>query len=458
MDTRDTDPRAQMYRLIRHGRIAEAERLAREVKATAEAAGDALLAAEAAHRLGEAFHEGFRYEEAWRAFEEALTARSAALGPDHLLTTYTRACLAAVAWSLDRGVEARALARRAAAALPSGEPARDEDRNAAAEALKALALIERKERAEEARSMARRALTLVEKAATPDELEIASACVCLGVAEQNAGRRAAARRHFERALEIRRRVLGEEHAYVAFCMDHLAGLTMPDDIEGARALVTRSVAMIERCLGPDHPSLSTALLTLGTTWVMEEKAENAFPLFDRAIAIEEAFFGPAHPHLSGTLSVVAMVRSGLGDVKVSEPIWRRIVELCKPFPETRRDTLVSAINNLILALRAQERLQDILAFAEPLIDRWELDPTIAPEILTALWNGAAEVHYRLKRTAKAEKLLKRALATAERRFGQDAAVLDPLLANLAQLYTSMGRRSEAAALERRRQSLEVAPS
>ncbi|HSN97795.1 MAG TPA: tetratricopeptide repeat protein, partial [Candidatus Nanopelagicales bacterium] len=439
METRVDDPRPLMKQLVLYGRISEGEKLAREVKARAEAEGDKLLAAEAAHRLGECLHEGFRYEEAWRAFEEALTGRSGELGPDHVLTAVTRAHLAAVSWSRDRGVEARALARRAAPALAK-EP-QEEDRSEVAEGLKALASIERGAgKKEEARAMLRRTLGMLEKGGGREELEIASACVALAVEEQDAHRLAAARRLFERALEIRRGKFGEEHTYIGFCLSHLSALHIPDDFEGAKALATQALGMLERCMGPDSPSISTVLMTLGTIAVMQEQTEEGFAYFEKAIAIEEAFFGPNHPYLSATLSVVAMAHTGSGDVKGAEPLWRRVVDLTLPARETRLDALVTAINNLMVSLRSEERHQEILAFAEPLIEQFEADPTTPPEAMTALWNGAAEAHYRLKRAAKAEKLLKRAIVTAERRFGKEAEQLDPLLANLAQLLTSMGRK------------------
>jgi tetratricopeptide (TPR) repeat protein len=326
--------------------------------------------------------------------------------------------------------------------------------------LKIMGTLERRDRrsSEAARAHFRKALATLEQAAAPDELAIASACVALGMEEQAAQHPAAARRLFERALEIRRRFFGEEHTYVAYCMHYLASLRLPGDLDGARELAESALAMLERCAGPDFPAAATDLVTLGAIEVMAGNTEKGFLYFDRAVEIDTKFFGPAHAQLATTLSLIATVHAGLGDMARAEPLWRRAIELVIPAHATRLDTLISCVNHLMVTLRAGGRHQDILAFAEPLIARWELDPSVAPELLTALWNGASEAYFRLNKSAKAEKLLKRALSAAEKRFGKDARELDPLLHNLVQLLVSMGRKSEAAQYEQRRAGLRVQPS
>ncbi|MFT3767083.1 MAG: tetratricopeptide repeat protein [Minicystis sp.] len=454
------DVRRSMKQLFLHGEMAALSRLAGDVQAQAAARGDAALAAEAVHRRGQALFEQFRYDAAHACFVEALAARSALFGPGDLSATYSAACLAATAWTLDRGPEALALHRRALAALPA-EP-RDEDRSVVADILKTLGTVERRSRgSEDALPLFRRALAVLTRhpaaghdgpasgpkpraPSGPDELEIASACIALGMAEQSAKHEPAAARLFERAHEIRVRILGEEHEYVAYTTHHLGALALSrGDSEGARVLVERALAMLERCVGPDHPNVSTELCTLGTIDVMMGQSDRSLPLFERAMALEERFFGPKHPHLAATLVTVATIHAVEERPALAEPLWRRAVELLAPVPETRAELLRTSLNNLIVTLRMQGKHQEIVAFAEPLLARWEQEPRVPQEILTALWNGVSEVHYREGKHAKAEKLLKRALMTATKRYGEQARELEPLLSNLVVVLRDMGRRQEA---------------
>ncbi|APR85218.1 TPR repeat protein [Minicystis rosea] len=437
------DVRSSMKQLLLHGKVSELLHFAEEVHAAATERGDAALAAEATHRRGQALFELFQYEPAHACFAEALAARSALAGPRDLLATQSAAWLASLAWTLDRAPEALALHRRALAALP--ETPRDDERSVVADILRTLGVIERRSRgSEEALPLFRRALELLTQEPSGDELEIAGTCIALGMAEQSAKHEANAARLFERAHEIRTRILGEDHEYVAYTTHHLGALAMSrGDLEAGRAFIVRALEVLERAVGPDHPNVSTELLALGTIEVMMEQSARALPLFERAMALEERFFGPTHPHLGATLVTVASIHAAEDRPAQAEPLWRRAVELLAPVPETRAELLLLSLNNLTVTLRAQGKDREILAFAEPLLERWDQDPRVPPQILTALWNSVSEVYYHEGKHTKAEKLLKRALATATKRYGEEARELWPLLHNLVILLRDMGRRHEA---------------
>lgn len=440
------DIRSSMKSLFLRGEMDELARLARETRAAATERGDAALAADADHRLGLALFEQFRYEDAHACFAAALTARSALFGPQHVAALEAATCQAAVAWTLDRAPEALALHRRVLAALPAdarGVP--DDDRSRVADILKTLGVIERRSRRKNSSlSLIRRAHEVITQHPAPDELEVANACVALGLAEQHEKHQPAAARLFEQAHEIRLRILGEEHEYVASTIHHLGAAALHrGDLEKAHELIGRSLAMVERILGPGHPNVSMELIALGTVDVMMGRSERALPLFERAMALEESFFGPASPHIAATLVTVATVHVGEERPEQAEPLWRRAVEVLASLPETRSELLMTSLNNLIVTLRVQGKHREIVAFAEPLLARWEADPRVPTELLTALWNGSSEVYFREGKHAKAEKLLKRALATATIRYGEHGRELEPLLSNLVMLLREMGRRQEA---------------
>lgn len=435
-----------------HGKSQELEQLAREVRAQAAEQGDRALEAEATNRLGEALFELFRYDEAHGCFVEALQARSALFGAGHLSTTRSVACLAAAAWAIDRAAEGRAMRRRALAAVPA-EPL-PEQREDVATVLRHTALVEPEAlSAEDTYQLYRRSLGLVEGMPQPDELVLASTYVGLGRSEHATARDEAAAEHFERAYEIRVRLLGEEHLYVAYALHHLGAVKMKRrDFDGARELTRRSLEMVERCGGPYHPNVSTELVTLGTIELLRTSdVSRALPFFEQACRTDERFFGPTHPKLATILTSIAMLHSG--HPALAEPYWRRALEVISPVPEAHLKNLVECINNLFLALRAQGKHKESLAFAEPLIARWEHDPHVPPQAITALWNGVADVYHRKGQDWKAEKFLRKALHKAEALYGKEGRPLEPLLSNLEVLLRDMGRRHEANELALRLEAL-----
>jgi tetratricopeptide (TPR) repeat protein len=59
---------------------------------------------------------------------------------------------------------------------------------------------------------------------------------------------------YERALEIRRRTLGEEHPDTAATLNNLAlPLQAQDEYDEAHSLYERALATYEKTLGEDHP-------------------------------------------------------------------------------------------------------------------------------------------------------------------------------------------------------------
>lgn len=431
------------------GRDVEGARICRRALEDARAEGSRELAADALILLGECLFEQLRYAEVRACFEQALAIRRELLGPDHLATAHAKSCLSAAAWVLDLGPEARALAMRALAAVPA-EPL-PEDRLVCVRILKNVASLERRlvDR-EESLRLLRRALALLEAPKAADPLEIASVLVMLGMAEQASKHHRAARPYFERALALRRRALGEEHMYVAYCHHHIAHVKLhAGELDAAMDTMKLALAMLERVAGPEHINVATMLATMATIAVHKGDEELGIEQLERALAIEAKVFGADTPQLAVTRQLIATIHGGLGHHGLAEPYLRGAVGSLVPVYQTRLETLVPCLNALILCLRAQGKHREILELSEPLLDRWNEAPDAPPEALAALWNGASEACYRLDKRAQAERFLKQALRGAEARFGREAPELAPLLSNMSQLMRAFGKKAEARYAERR---------
>ncbi len=450
------ETRAAIRGHLLRGEIPEGEALARDLRDEALARGDHAVASEAARRLGEFAWERLSTPDATDFIEEAYELRQRA-GEGGLARRYLESCLANLYWEAGRASEAIEMERRAREGLDlEGWVPPPDERLALSELLRSLSSFEsRRERHAEAAKASGRGLELLERAPGAETIEVASACVgygmCLQRVDDDSSESLAL---YERSLAIRLEHLGPEHVYTGFTLDHLGSLLLArGDHVRARECLARGKAIIEARLGLEHPSLSTPLVGLAALDLIGGDGAAARVWVERAISIEERALGPTNPRLASTLHTLALIHLAGGRLDESLRVWERIVAMLVPIHACHRKTLADAIHQTLVLYDRLDRHEDALGFASDLLDRWDRDPEVAPELLAQVLNGASRAHAEAKRYHKAEKLLRRAIGLAERRYGSHGLELDPLLANLVELLTATSRRKEADEVQRRRRNI-----
>ncbi len=444
------EARKQLKHLFLHARFADGERFARQVRDDAVCKQNPELAADVAFRLGQCLLEQLRYQDAWDAFADALGDRTELFGGNHLRTAQARAWLASVSWSLERHAETRALSERAKSAVPA-TPAEDE-RLVAADTLRAIGYVETQLKQKSACETLRRSLELIEMAGDADELEVASICVGLGMAEEFAKRHDRAEKLYQRALDIRLRLLEDTNPLVAYCRNHLAiSRMLQGGPKQARELVDASIAGLEAA-NADQRLTASSLSTRATIAALEDDHVTAVETLEKAMIMTGGNDADT-PEVAQTLIMLGLVQLGFEKPDLAEPHLRRAVKILLPYHQTRLDVLFNAFNNTLMALNAQRKFKDIITFVEPILQKLQNEAIVDQGLLAAVTAGLSTGHYGLKKYAKAEKLLRRALSIAEAGLGKDARELDPILYNMACLLDEMGRTIEARAYARRREEL-----
>ena len=122
----------------------------------------------------------------------------------------------------------------------------------------------------------------------------------------------------ERALEIRRKVLGPEHPDVASSLNTLGVIySRRGDFEKAEQLLKSALEIWEKALGPEHPNVAIALFNLANVRRTRGDFDEAEQLHQRALRIRETTLGPEHPDLASSLNDLAIVhRNKIGRAHV----------------------------------------------------------------------------------------------------------------------------------------------
>jgi len=202
------------------------------------------------------------------------------------------------------------------------------------------------------------------RAAGAPELE-ARYLSTMGTLERVAGRYEEARAYLERALALFERTLGPDHPSVART---LANLGKVDRTSGryaeARGYLERAVAIIERGQGLDHPNLAGALTSLGGVAIAEERYDDAHADLERAVAISERALGPDHPSLAFILTNLGGLALNRKELDEARAYYERALAIWeKAVGPDHRDVAV-ALSNLGTVAARQGEFADSRAFYE----------------------------------------------------------------------------------------------
>ena len=195
--------------------------------------------------------------------------------------------------------------------------------------------------------------------------------------------------------------------------------------------------------------MALALNNLGELYRVQGRYAEAEPLQKRALALGEKALGPNHPSVAASLNYLAGLYDNQARYAEAEPLYKRSLAIREKALGPDHPDVAKAVNNLAGLYASQGRYAD----AEPLYKRsltiWE--KALGPDhtdVATSLYN-LAELYRRQGRYAEAEVLCKRSLAIREKAFGPDHPFIATSLNSLANLYQDQGHYAEAEPLSKR---------
>jgi tetratricopeptide (TPR) repeat protein len=217
----------------------------------------------------------------------------------------------------------------------------------------------------------------------------------------------------------------------------------------AEPLLRRALAIDEKNLGSDHPTVGIRLNNVASLLRHTSRLAEAEPLMRRVISIFEKNLGQEDHFVATALSNLAGLLHNTNRLDEAEPLRRRALAIDeKNFGHDHPEVAVS-LNNLAHLLTATKRFAE----AEPLFRRAIAIGEASfgpdhPKVAIRL-NNLAQLLHETNRFAEAEPLMRRALTIDEKSFGMNHPSVAIRLNNLAGLLHITGRLAEAEPLMRR---------
>ncbi len=216
----------------------------------------------------------------------------------------------------------------------------------------------------------------------------------------------------------------------------------------ALAPAHKAVEIFRRLLGDEHPEHARSLTNLAALYHAAGAHSRAEPLYRQALEISSSALGRDHPDYISALGHLALLYDNMGDYRRAEPLCRELVQRSRKIFGRDNATYATSLNNLAALYHA---VGDY-GRAEPLYREasniWAELVGTKHRLYAASCNNLGELYFEMGDYARAEPLLHRALQITRDAVGEEHPDYAVGLNNLAVLYYAAGDYARAEPLYR----------
>jgi tetratricopeptide (TPR) repeat protein len=250
-----------------------------------------------------------------------------------------------------------------------------------------------------------------------------------------------------RLLEIRKRILGEEHLSYATSLDGLAGLYFAlGEYSKAEPLLLQAREIRKKVLGEAPYYYAQSLNNLALLYDSMGKYTKAEPLYLQAREIRKKVLGEEHPDYAQSLHNLALLYQNMGAYTKAEPLCLQAREILKkvlgeenPYYAKILNNLASLYENMGAYTKAEPLLLQTRKIYKKLVG--EEHPHYARSL-----GGLANLYANMGEYTKAEPLYLQAREIQINVLGEEHPGYAQSLNLLAVLYESMGAYTKAEPL------------
>jgi tetratricopeptide (TPR) repeat protein/predicted Ser/Thr protein kinase len=256
-----------------------------------------------------------------------------------------------------------------------------------------------------------------------------------------------ARKQTERAFELRRRLLGEDHPDTLSVMNDLSTVYRDEGkYAQAEPLASNVLEIRRRLLGEEHPDTLDSMNALGLLYRYEGKSAQAEALLSKALEIRRRISGEDHPATLFAMNNLGYVYQVEGKYTQAEAVLSKLLEIRRRVSgQEHPATLMATDNVATVYYRQREYAQAESLFAKNLEIRRHVLGEEHPDTLDTM-NNLGAVYRAEGKFEQAEMLLSRVLETKRRVLGEEHPSTLISMLNVAVLFGYKGEYSKAEPL------------
>jgi len=249
------------------------------------------------------------------------------------------------------------------------------------------------------------------------------------------------------AIEIRKRLIGEQHRDYASSLNNLAALyESMGDYARAEPQFLQAKAIEEKVLGKVHPDYATSLVKLTELYYSMGDYARVEPLLLEAKAVREKVLGKEHPAYASILNILAVTYESMGHYTRAEPllleaqaIYEKVFGKEDPLYAESLTSLASLYREMSDYARAEPLCVEAKAINERVLGKEHPDYVISLTNLALLYDSMGDY-------TRAEPLYLEAVAIYEKVPGKEHPDYVTILNKLALLYLKLGAYTRAEPL------------
>lgn len=172
--------------------------------------------------------------------------------------------------------------------------------------------------------------------------------------------------HIQKAVQIRRERLGDEHSDTLEALDGLASLLWAQGkLPEAEPLFRRNYEALHRALGPEHRSTLAEQNNLAAVLHDQGNFVEAAELLRQNVDARGRIFGPKHPSTLAAVNNLALALYGQDKLTDAEQLLQENVKDCVRYLRLEHPETLTALTNLAVVLKDSGKPAD----AEPFLQK-----------------------------------------------------------------------------------------
>jgi serine/threonine protein kinase len=269
----------------------------------------------------------------------------------------------------------------------------------------------------------------------------------LAVCYHAAGQLAQALPLMEETLRLMKAKLGADHPDTLVSMNNLAtGYRAAGQLAQALPLMEETLKLRKAKLGADHPDTLASMNNLAMGYQAAGQLDQALPLMEETLRLMKAKLGADHPDTLASMNNLAMGYQVAGQLAQALPLMEETLKLKKAKLGADHPDTLASMNNLAAGYRAAGQLDQALPLLEETLKRMKAKLGADHPDTLASMNNLAKGYQAAGQLAKALPLYEETLKLQKAKLGADHPDTLASMNNLAECYRATGQLAQALPL------------